>query len=749
LAGALAADEPAMRPMPVDWTSKPDSPASVSFLLQPPAGKDGFLKVAGGHLVRPGGSRFRIWGVNVTGKACVPPKEHAPLVAAHLARCGVNCVRFHFLDLLAPAGLVDRQRDDTRSLDAAQLDRLDFFVTQLKSQGIYTNLNLNVGRTYKAGDQVRDHELLGFAKALTYFDPRLIELQKEYARALLTHRNPYTNREYRDEPAVAIVELVNENSIVESWFSGRLLGQNQRKDPGIWIDIPASYEKSLTELYSQWLGEQLAAEAMASLRSAVGVQQGPIPRLRPAEFAKAPKERFHAEAAFYMDLERRYFQDMARYLREELKVKSLLVATSDHNHGKSGYPLLASASQLDIVDGHVYWQHPNYLTEPATGRHKGFTIPNTPMVNDPWHSSVVQLSRTAMEGKPYTVSEVNHPFPNEYACEGIPILAAYAALQDWDGIFWYTLAHDDVASSGTRAIGHFDLAPDPVKMTQLAAGALVFLRPDVRPAKRSIPRSYSLEQVVESLRLPHSEWPYFTLGFPLSSPLIHGTRITSLQGPATGQWENIGAGPIRSDTGEILWQGQEARQGMVVVDTDRSQALIGFCKANQAQTKNLTAQVENTFCSLTLSTLDDQRIPQSGKLLLTATARVANSGMQWNEGRTALEQWGKGPACIENVTGSIVLRGLEGVSEVTARPLDGAGHPQGPVVHTDRFEGGWRLGLGGCPATWYLVTVSRPGTLDRQSGSTSATTISPGRVSPADASGRGQTGTYYFRGRRE
>ena len=149
-------------------------------------------------------------------------------MAAHLARCGVNCVRFHFLDRLAPHGLIDAGRDDTRALDPAQLDRLDFFVAELKKRGIYTNLNLNVGRTYKAGDGVRDHELLGFAKALTYFDPRLLELQKEYARQLLTHRNPYTGNEYRHEPAVAIVELVNENSIVGVVVQRPAAGQEPR-----------------------------------------------------------------------------------------------------------------------------------------------------------------------------------------------------------------------------------------------------------------------------------------------------------------------------------------------------------------------------------------------------------------------------------------------------------------------------------------------------------------------------------------
>jgi len=707
LVGGATTDAPSLRPFTVDWTSKPDSPASVSFLLDAPAGKEGFLAVADGHLVRSGGARFRIWGVNITAKACLPSKDDAPRMADHLARYGLNCVRFHFLDSLAPRGLIDSQRDDTRSLDPDALDRLDFFIAQLKARGIYTDLNLNVGRIYKAGDGVQDYELLGFAKALTYFDPRLIELQKEYARHLLTHRNPYTRSEYRREPAVAVVELVNENSITESWFSGRLLGQNQRKNPGTWTDIPASYEKSLTELYSRWLGEHLAPDVLARLRTAAGVPEGPLPRLGPKQFADASPERFAAEAAFYMDLERRYFQDMAKYLREELGVKSLLVATSDHNHGKSGYPLLTSTSQLDIVDGHVYWQHPNYLTDPATGRRQGFRIPNSPMVNDPLHSSVVQLSRTAMAGKPYTVSEVNHPFPSEYACEGIPILAAYAALQDWDGVFWYTLDHDDVASAGSRTIGHFDLAPDPVKMTQLAAGGLMFLRPDVRPALRVVGRSYSRQQVVDSLRLPGSEWPYFTPGFPLALPLVHATRIESLDGQPTAKWETIADDPIRSDTGEVTWTGAAAKQGLAIIETDRTQALVGFCKANRAATRNLASKVENSFCALTLSALDDHPIARSNRLLLTTTARVANSGMRWNTARTSLEDWGKPPVCIEPVCGTVVLRGLEEASGVTAQAMDGAGHLLGPAREAVKTAEGWSLSIGSPPTTWYVISVRR------------------------------------------
>jgi len=707
LTGGAIGGEPEFRPFSVDWNSPPESPASVAFLLDPPAGKDGFVRASGGHLVLPSGNRLRIWGVNITGKATLPSKDAAPLLAAHLARCGINCVRLHFLDRPAPQGVIDTSRDDTRALDPAQLDRLDFFVAQLKNRGIYTNLNLNVGRTYKAGDGVRGHDLLGFAKALTYFDPRLIELQKEYARQLLTHRNPYTGSQYRHEPAVAIIELVNENSLVESWFSGRLLGKNTRKNPGTWTDIPASYEKDLTECYNRWLRERLSPEALRRLRAACNLSgEDAIPRLTPAEFTVAPKERFHTEASFYMDLEHCWFDQMVRYLREELGVKPLLVGTADHNHGKSGYPLLTSTARLDVVDGHVYWQHPHYLTDPATGRQTGFDIPNTPMVNDPLHSTVVQLSRTAVAGKPYTVSEVNHPFPNEYVCEGIPILAAYAALHDWDGIFWYTLAHDHLIGEPARAIGHFDLGPDPVKMTQLAAGALIFGRRDVRPAVETVGRSYSTEQVYESLQLPWREGPYFTPGFPLALPLIHAMRITSLDGPPTGRLASGPDDPIISDTRELNWSGASTKHGLVSINTAHSQALVGFCKDNPQKTANLSVQVDPPFCAITVSALDDQPIPRAGTLLLTATARVSNTAMCWAASRNTLEKWGSPPPCIEPVTGAVVLRNLEKATAVTARPLDGAGRLLGPEVKGVKGEEGWKLPLGEHPTTWYVVSVS-------------------------------------------
>jgi len=446
----------------MDWRAGVESPADVSFLLSAPAGKDGFITVKDGHFVRPDGSRLRIWGINATGAAGLPDKANAPVIAAALARRGINCIRFHFLDKVGT--LIAADRDDTRTLDPQALDRLDRFVFELKQRGIYADLNLNVYRTYKPGDGVRDCVPLGIAKGATYFDARLLELQREYARQLLTHTNAYTGHAYREEPAVAVVEFVNENSLVEAWTQNRLVGTQTSKPTDTWHDIPPSYAADLTQQYNAWLPQHVTAAQLAAWRDASGL----VPRLRKEEFAKADPARFNAEASFYMDVESGFFRGMAKFLREELGVKNLLIGDSDHNHGMSGYPHVAALAQLDAVDGHVYWQHPHYLNDPRSKRRSGFSIPNTPMVDDPPHSSVVQLSRTAVVGKPFTITEANHPFPAEFACEGVPVLAAYAALQDWDGIFWYSLAHQDVTTMGQSALAYFDFAKDAVKMNQLA-----------------------------------------------------------------------------------------------------------------------------------------------------------------------------------------------------------------------------------------------------------------------------------------
>ena len=330
------------------------------------------------------------------------------------------------------------------------------------------------------------------------------------------------------------------------------------------------------------------------------------------------------------------------------------------------------------------------------------------MVNDPFNSTVVELSRTALSGKPYTVSEVNHPYPNEWGSEGIPILAAYAGFQDWDGIFWYTF-EPKLAPDWKAYVGDpFDISLDPIKMPQLAAGALMFLRGDVSPARKTVERSYSREQVYDSVRLPRTERPYFTPGFPLETPLEHGSRISSLEGKPTAVFESVKADPIVSDTKELVWRLSPDKKGLVTIDTERSQALIGYLNEQPKPLRNLAAAISNPFASIVLSSLDSKPIGKSSRLLLTAGVRVMNTGMKWNDTRTALASWGGPPTLIEPVAGKVILQNLEGAAQVTIAPLDGAGRRLGEPRLANRTKQGWELEIGDPASTWFEVAVKRP-----------------------------------------
>jgi hypothetical protein len=698
----------------VDHHARVDSPADVRFLLDAPAGKHGFIGVADGHLVTPDGKRFRMWGINLSGwtkgSALLPPHKDSEVFASELARLGVNCVRFQFLDLpdkqqtrfdvpttYTPAGLIDADRDDTRTMDKEQLDRLDYLISQLKANGIYVDFNLNVGRQYKKGDGVEGHSLIGVSKAITYFDPRLVELEKEYAKQLLTHHNPYTKTDYSNEPTIAIVEILNENSVLEFWQRNWLRGKLTPDGEKDQLDLTPYHKKLLTDDYNQWLQKNMAADKLAQLRTMAHVGVGaPVPLLQRQEFDEAPKERFYAEATFYTQLETGFLEEMRSYIKQTLGVKSLIIGTNDHTYFIPGMPLIRTTSRFDIVDAHIYWQHPA-----ISGRR------NTPMVNDPLHSIEVKLTRSAMLGKPFTVSEVNEPFPSDYGAEMIPLLAAYGAFQDWDGIFIYSL-EPKLTEKWEPIIGdHFDISEDPVKVAQLPAGALLFLRHDVSTAKQTIERTYSTEQINESMRLPSSELPYWTPGFPLSLPLEHASRIRCLDCQPTPKFTDEQHNPIVSDTSQLSWKlSEKTGNGVVTIDTDRSTALVGFVKENGAATSHLSTDIQNEFCAITLSALDAEPLSRSNLMLLTTTGRSENTGMIWNARRTNADVWGTAPTRIESIKGWLLLKQIEGAVGMVVTPLDGAGRPLGEE-RGRLLESGWEIPIGDVPATSYLVKVIR------------------------------------------
>ncbi len=237
----------------IPWDDAAATAVSLRGLSAAPAGGQGFVSATPeGHL-RVSSGRIRFWGVNLAFGANFPDKDAAPAIAARIAKYGVNLVRFHHMDnRAAPDGLWKTINPD-RELDPEQLDKLDFFIAELKKNGVYADLNLLVSRPFRRGsDLPADIEKVTDWKrraTLGFFDDQLLSLQKTLARDLLTHRNPYTGRRYTDEPAVAFIEINNENGLAHSFLSGEL------------DDLPAFYAAELRARWNAWLAGRYRDQA--------------------------------------------------------------------------------------------------------------------------------------------------------------------------------------------------------------------------------------------------------------------------------------------------------------------------------------------------------------------------------------------------------------------------------------------------------------------------------------------------------
>ena len=206
------------------------------------------------------GKDVRIWGVNFCFGANFPTHEDAPYVAERLATAGVNAIRCHHLDTSRwPSGIWNAA--DGKTIEPQALERLDYFINELAKRGVWVNLNLHVGRAHS--------KYLGLPPTNTDYDkiagiftPALIEAQKQYARDLLTHVNPYRGVRYADDPAVAFVEITNEDSFF-MWDAD----QNLRT-------LPPYYGQILRDKFNGWLKQRYGSDE--GLRAAWGAGTQPL-----------------------------------------------------------------------------------------------------------------------------------------------------------------------------------------------------------------------------------------------------------------------------------------------------------------------------------------------------------------------------------------------------------------------------------------------------------------------------------------
>ena len=373
---------------------------------------------------------------------------------------------------------------------------------------------------------------------------------------------------------------------------------------------------------------------------------------------------------FLWTIEERYWPGMYRFIREDLKAHSLIVGT------QLGWSPFLIQQHMDVIDSHAYWQHPRFPRHPWDMN--DWTVKNLAMTGAADGGTLPGLALQRVAGKPYICTEYNHSAPNQFSAETFPLICAYAALQDWDGIFAFAYSHRTNDWGKGCFPSFFDIDQHPVKMATLPASLALFMRGDVAAAKTSAIASIPHDIAVATAREQGPRLGAEQFGVKRMEALLHRVGVRQ------GDGENFAATPapagpkFTSDTGELTWDtGDKA----VTIDTPRSKGVLGFVERRSYDLGGVKLDFAGTrtgFACVQLTVLDGADFPTAKRILITATGTVENTGMQWTSDKkeSVGTQWGRAPSVVEGVAAKITLP-LS--TKLKAWALDGRGQRRAEV----------------------------------------------------------------------
>ena len=414
--------------------------------------------------------------------------------------------------------------------------------------------------------------------------------------------------------------------------------------------------------------------------------------------------------AFLMDVEARYSLMMRDYIKKDLGSKSLVTCSQAWLGGLGG---VVREARMDWVDMHSYWQHPEF---PGTAwSASDWRIDNTPMVREKGGGTMPFLAQHRVAGKPFTVTEYNHPAPNDYASETLPFMAALGAVQDWDGLFLFDYHADQGNWDIDRLNNFFSVANDPNKMVTMPAAALMFLGNQVPSAAATselvVPRGSAVSLL--TTRKPSNFWDsnmgglWGAGGWKLSDMMQSRVAIRLVDG----------SGPVRlnrvldaSQKNVLNWKTDVPANALFTVDAPKAKSLVGFLGGRTTRLDGFQvtmAQTTRSFATVMLNAKDNRPLQTSSSLLLTALNNVENQNMGWNADRTSVgTKWGNGPLMAEGIPATIALRTQ--ATKATVYALDARG-ARSAIVPSKLQNGTLSFVISArYKALWYEIAATVP-----------------------------------------
>lgn len=541
--------------------------------------------------------RARFYGGNLVFSAAMPSHATADRVAERLMRLGYNAVRLHHFD-----GLLTGDEKVSTTLSKDPLDRMDYLVSALKKRGIYTTIDLYTIRKIKAGELLPRELAMDEYKAMLLVSDKARENWWTFTKNLLDHKNPYTGLKWKDDPAVAWISVVNENTLGSS------------------IRSAGPEVKKLVN--DSWQAAGMKGEYNYETKDG-------------AVFAAA----LHSKAYQWM-------KDKIR----GIGCKALL---TDVNGWNDQTALQLHRNELDYIDNHSYWDHPSFLGDQWSLPTRGGSGGGSAI--EALGGTLQNMALTRMPGKPFTVTEFNFVAPNRNRAEGGLLMGSLAARQGWDGLWRFGYAGSSESLEKPLALNFFDAQIDPALLASERAIIALFLRGDMGMARvQNYVRLYPNRVDAKGFSDPITENMFdVRVGttFEPDQPTDKLPRLSNADRPA------------------LL----DRDKSILRVNTSRTVGVVAPV-SERVKAGPLNVVLSGSRAALWLSSLDENAIQLSHRMLLTHVTDVQNSGEAFTgEDRDVLTSWGTLPHLVRNGGAKVTLQ-VQQPEKVHVYRLDCAGN---------------------------------------------------------------------------
>ena len=606
----------------------PEALLDLRWLNERVAGEHGFVRRStdGSDFVLGDGRPARFWAVN-DGAFDADLARHARF----LAKRGINMVRF-FCNI-TPAG------SDLLAIDSDERARFWKGIAAVKKEGIYVTFC-----PYWAGAS-RTKPALGYLDdggnhnwGLLFFDPKLQAAYKNWMKQMLTEKNPNTGIALAQDPALAVIEIQNEDSLL-FWTAQGIKGAARKELRRQFGAFAAKKYGSVENTRAAWQNaapspDQDVPDDFANGEAALYITW----QLTQRGGNAGQRQRCADQMQFLTETMLHFNQMIGDYLKNDLGCRQLVNAgnwrTADNVTMLDAERWSYTANEVMAVNRYYDGVH--------EGANNGWAICNGDRFTDDsvlLRPRELPLTLKQVSGFPMMITESSWVPPLSHQSEGPFLVAAYQSLTGVDAYFWFQTGEEDWRQPGS-ANGFMPsegkwVCATPMLLGQWPAASLLYRLGYIQQGAPVVSEQRTLTDLWER-RMPiiaedagydpnrdqdnRSKESNIKDGVnPLAylvGPVVANYAVESAPSRVLDlrQYLDPQRKTVRSVTGEITFNYGD---GWCKLDTPKAQGVTGFLKTlGDCRLTDVAIRSSNDYATVLVVAMDNKPLKESGKILV-------------------------------------------------------------------------------------------------------------------------------------